>query len=404
MKKFSGKFDFNNLLRNRKMRPVILALVFTLAFCVFVTSTLFAGSSYIPEDNVQELNYERSQVYVDGTGYVLEDYTKKQHEEEEEERAIIRQEETPQKDEEEEETKNPTYTPPSSYSRNYSGISSYSRSSSNYRPRYTSPRPSNQNTNTKKKKEKAKKEKKSEYEKEKEEVNVKPTIKIGGVKKGDTVKGTTKKFTVKATSYDGDDITGSKLTVKMNGVKLTPVSDNTYTGDVIDGDNKIEVKAVDGEGNSKTKTVKFKGITEDEPEIIGDLNVSVTAEVLGLDVIVDESTVDIYDSESLSDVVKRYFKESDVSTETIGGDDHYELERINIDGILDDIPDDIVEELEEQGISIPDDKDSLGLNDFGPGSGWMYKVDGSAPNKYMDKVNPKDGSTVEIYYTISGMD
>jgi hypothetical protein len=403
MKKFSGKFDLNNLLRNRKMRPVLLALVFTLAFCVFVTSTLFAGSSYVPEDNVQELNYERSQVYVDGTGYVLEDYTKKQHEEEEEQRTIIKQEETPQK--EEEETKKPEYTAPRSITRNYSnGSSSYSRPSSYYRPSYTSPRPSNQNTNTKKKTEKKEKEKKSDYEKKKEEVNVKPTIKVGGIKSGDTVKGTTKKFTVKATSYDGDEITGSKLTVKMNGVKLTPTSDNNYEGDVVDGDNKIEVKAVDGEGNSKTKTVKFKGVTEDEPEVIGDLNVSVTAEVLGLDVIVDESTVDIYDSESLADVVKRYFKESDVKTEDIGGGDHYELGRIKIDGMLDDIPEDIVEELEEQGISIPDDKDSLGLNDFGPGSGWMYKVDGSAPNKYMDKVNPKDGSTVEIYYTVSGMD
>ena len=68
------------------------------------------------------------------------------------------------------------------------------------------------------------------------------------------------------------------------------------------------------------------------------------------------------------------------------------------------IPEDILEELEEKGITVPDDKDSLGLNDFGPGSGWMYKVNGSAPNKYMDKVDPKDGSTVEIYYTISGMD
>ena len=173
---------------------------------------------------------------------------------------------------------------------------------------------------------------------------------------------------------------------------------------MIDGDNKIEVKAVDGEGNTKTKTVKFKGVTEKEPEIIGDLNVLVTAEALGIDVIVDESTVDIYDNDQLSDVVKRYFKDGSVSTDNIGGGDHYELGRIKIKGILKDIPEDILEELEEKGISVPDDKDSLGLNDFGPGSGWMYKVNGSAPNKYMDKVDPKDGSTVEIYYTISGMD
>ncbi len=380
------------------MRPILLALVFTLAFCVFVTATLFAGSSYVPEDNVQEMNYERSQVYVDGTGYVLEDYTKKQHEEEEEQRTIIKEEENPEEEEDDE----PTYTPPT-YRRNYSSTPSYSRPSY-YRPSYTPPRrttPSNNTNNNKKKKEK--KEKTSKYDKEKEEVDVKPTIKISGIKKGDTVNGTTKKFSVTAISYDGDEITGSQLTVKMNGVKLT-ASGESYTGDVIDGDNKIEVKAVDGEGNTKTKTVKFKGVTEKEPEIIGDLNVLVTAEALGIDVIVDESTVDIYDNDQLSDVVKRYFKDGSVSTDNIGGGDHYELGRIKIKGILKDIPEDILEELEEKGISVPDDKDSLGLNDFGPGSGWMYKVNGSAPNKYMDKVDPKDGSTVEIYYTISGMD
>ncbi len=398
MKKLSGRFDLNMLLRNRKMRPILLALVFTLAFCVFVTATLFAGSSYVPEDNVQEMNYERSQVYVDGTGYVLEDYTKKQHVEEEEQRTIIKEEENPEEEEDDE----PTYTPPT-YRRNYSSTPSYSRPSY-YRPSYTPPRkttPSNNTNNNKKKKEK--KEKTSKYDKEKEEVDVKPTITISGIKKGDTVNGTTKKFSVTATSYDGDEITGSQLTVKMNGVKLT-ASGESYTGDVIDGDNKIEVKAVDGEGNTKTKTVKFKGVTEKEPEIIGDLNVLVTAEALGIDVIVDESTVDIYDNDQLSDVVKRYFKEGSVSTDNIGGGDHYELGRIKIKGILKDIPEDILEELEEKGITVPDDKDSLGLNDFGPGSGWMYKVNGSAPNKYMDKVDPKDGSTVEIYYTISGMD
>ena len=69
--------------KGHKTRLVLLALLFTLAFCVFVTATLFANSSYVPEDNVQELNYERSQVFVGGTGYTLTNYKKKQHDLEE---------------------------------------------------------------------------------------------------------------------------------------------------------------------------------------------------------------------------------------------------------------------------------------------------------------------------------
>ncbi|MBR2547283.1 MAG: DUF4430 domain-containing protein [Eubacterium sp.] len=378
-----------NYLKNRQVRLALLALAFTLAFCVFVTATLFAGSSYVPEDTVQDLNFERSQVYVDGAGYVLDSYTKKEHEEQEEQRQEIIEEEPPKQ-----ETPQTTPTQPTS-----PGLRTYPRS---YTPTYRPPT-SQTPTTPQKKPEKPKKEKKSEYEKKKEEASEDPVIKISGIKNNATVKGTEKKFTVKATSYDGDEITGSKLTVKMNGVKLTPNDDNKYVGEVIDGSNKIEVKAVDESGNSAKKTVKFKGVTDAEPEEIGELDVVVTADALGLDTVVEEKSVKIYDNEQLSDVVKRYFDSfSDVKAEDIGSG-YYEIGRIKKDGILDDIPDNVIEDLEEMGITPPDNKNSLGLNDFGPGSGWMYSVDGNSPSKYMSSMDPKDGSLVEIYYTVSGM-
>ena len=401
MKDMLGKLKNTNYLKNRKARLVLLALLFTLAFCVFVTATLFASSSYVPEDTVEELNYERSQVYVDGTGYSLDDNSKKQHKEEEEEREIIQQEDP--KPQEVEPPK--TYTPPTTNpnTRSYPNTNTYNGNTYR-RPTYTPPRRTTpqQNNQNKQSKKKEKKEKKSDYEKNKEEVSEDPVIKITGVKKNQKVKGKTKKFKVKATSYDGDKITGSKLTVKMNGTKLVSEGDDTYVGDVIDGTNKIEVKAVDESGRSSEKTVKFKGITDEEPEEIGELEVVVTAEALGLDVVVDEQTVKIMDNEQLSDVVKRYFDNSDATIEDIGSG-YFELGRINKDGIIEDIPEEKLQEFEENGIPVPDDKDSLGLNDFGPGSGWMYKVDGTAPKKYMSSVDPKDGSTVEIYYTVSGM-
>lgn len=383
----SGKY-----LKNRQVRLVLLAIVFTLAFCVFVTATLFASSSYVPEDTVQELNYERSQVYVDGTGYILDNYTKKEHEEQEEQRQeIIEEEEPPETTVKPPETTQPSSPTLRTYPRTYTS------------PTYSRPTPQPTTPQQKKKSEKKKKEKKSDYEKNKEEPSEDPTIKISGIKSKETVKGTEKKFTVKATSYDGDSITGSKLTVKMNGVKLTPSENNKYVGEVIDGTNKIEVKAVDENGNSAKKTLKFKGITDAEPGEIGELDVVVTADALGLGTVVSEKSVTIYDNDQLSDVVERYFDSfSDVKAEDIGSG-YYELGRIKKDDILDDIPENILEELEEMGITPPDNKDSLGLNDFGPGSGWMYSVDGKTPKKYMSSMDPKDGSLVEIYYTVSGM-
>ena len=160
--------------------------------------------------------------------------------------------------------------------------------------------------------------------------------------------------------------------------------------------------AEDGDGNKASKTVTFTGQTEKEPEKIGELNISVTADVLGLGEVVSDDSVDIFDSEKVSDAVKRYFKNAGVKAENIG-DGYYELGSIKVDGILDGIPEEIVTELEEKGIPIPDNKNSLGLNDFGPNSGWMYKVDGSTPKKYMSEMDVKPDSKIEIYYTISGM-
>ena len=99
----------------------------------------------------------------------------------------------------------------------------------------------------------------------------------------------------------------------------------------------------------------------------------------------------------------RYFSESSGVTGVDIGSGYYELGRVKKKGILKDIPDKILEELEESGLTVPDDKNSLGLNDFGAGSGWMYKVNGSSPNRYMSAMDPVPGSTVEIYYTASGM-
>ena len=177
MNKVLNNLKSRKFLQNSRIRLIMLALLFTAAFFIFVTATLFANSSYVPEDDVQELNYERSQVYVDGTGYVLDNYTKKQHEDEEEQRTIIKQDDPPEEEDEEDEHE-PKYTPPK-YSRSYSGRS-YS-GSSYYTPSYRRPS-SSSSSKTKKKSEKKTKEKETEYNKNKSEASVKPTITISGVK------------------------------------------------------------------------------------------------------------------------------------------------------------------------------------------------------------------------------
>ena len=395
--------------KGHKTRLVLLALLFTLAFCVFVTATLFANSSYVPQDNVQELNYKRSQVFVGGTGYTLTNYKRKQHDLEEEERSsLIEDEPDLPEDEEEEEEERPELTTnhnsTSPYRRTYPGT--YSPSTSTY-PHRTYPysynrynNNNNNNNNQTNKNKKKKKEKESEYDKKKKEISKDPKIKVSGIKSGSTVKGKTKTFTIRGYSYEGDEITGSGLVVKLNGTKLKPIKEHKYKGTIKDGTNKLVITVTDGSGNKKSKTIKFKGVIDSEPEKIGSLSVGVSAEVLGIDLVAPMETVDIFENEQLSDVVKRYFKEFSGVGTVAKDSSYYALQRIKMEGILDGIPEDIVEQLDELGIPVPEDKDSLGNDDFGPGSGWVYKVDGKIVKNYMSDVEPGDESTVEIYYTI----
>lgn len=390
MKNLLEKIQFKGYMGNRKVRLGLLAVLFTVILCVFVTATLHASTSYVPEDTVQELNYKRSQVFVDGTGYSMDNYRKEQHKEEEYQRDIETMPDNPQ-EQKEEEPKKPTdppkYTPttptnrytPRSYSSN----------------RYRLNRNQNQNNN-KKKTNKKTKEKKTEYEKKKKKANEDPTISVSGIKNGETIKGKTVSFTVTAMTYDGDEITGSDLTVTLNGTKLSG-SGNKYKGDVEDGSNKIVITAKDGK-KEKTKTIKFTGDTEEEPEVIGKITVSVTADVLELGTVVPSKKVEVRRGEMLSDVVNRYFKSS--SGVTVVTKDKYVITRIKKDGILDGIPEEKAAELEEQGTPVPDDKDSLGDKDFGSGSGWMYSVDGDTPDEYLYEKEAEPGTTVEIFYTM----
>ena len=374
-------------MKNRKWKYLTLTLVALVAFCSLTAAALTTRSSYVPENEVSQMNYARSREFVGGTGYQFDEYTKKQQQQEE-----VKHEQAVQNDPVQQARKRkfqpyrPTYRPSTQPVR---------------RPQQTTPARKPQSQKKQEKPKKTKPEPEPNREKEKEEISELPVI-TTSLKKDETVNGTVKKFTVKAVSYDGEDISADNIVVKANGERLLDNGAGTYKMDVQDGKNVVEITARDEAGNSDVLTVEFNGVTEAEPEVIGSLNVVVTADALGLGTVCAGKSVDIYENEQLSDVVKRYFSDAGIKAEDIGGD-HYEVGRIRKNGIIDDIPEEKVQELEENGISLPDDKDSLGLNDFGPGSGWMYSVDGSSPNKYMSSMDPADGSTVEIYYSVSAM-
>lgn len=377
-------------MKRKRLIYLVITVLSVALFCGTITSTLDASASYMPEDNVREMNYGRSQVYLDGEGYLLDDYVKEEHKKEEEKHETLLR-------------KKPLVQPTPSTRR-------YDTSPGRKVQPRKQEKPKKQPKKQKKEKPKKKPEKKPEKkpdkkpekEEEPEEVSEDPVIRIS-LKEGETITGTIKKFTVKAVSYDGDDIPAGKITVKMNGTRLLENGANTYIGTVVDGKNTITVKATDNEGRSSEITRTVKGNTTAPPKVIGSLKVIVTAKELGISVVVPRKSVKIYENEQLSDVVKRYFEESSNVSAVDIGTGYFELGHIKKKGIIDEIPEKIIQEFEEKGIDIPSDKDSLGLNDFGPGSGWVFTVNGKWSDEYMSSVDPKNGMNIEISYSPSGM-
>lgn len=369
-------------MKGNRRKYIVLAVIAAALLCWLPSAALSSRSSYVPEDKVSQMDLGRSRGLVDGTGYELSDNEKREHKQEEEKhQEVVRQD-----------------------PRHKMLVRKAQKTAPTTRPQYR-PQPAAKPQKKPEQKPADKtpeKEKEPERDDEKEEVSELPVI-TTNLKNGEKVRGTVKKFTVKAVTFDGDKISADKITVKLNGTRLLEEGADTYTGEVQDGKNTVTIVAVDSKGRKSSLTRTFTAETDAPPEVIGKLNVVITAEALGIDVVAPKKSVKIYENEPLSEVVKRYLNESSGVSGVEIGNGYYELGRIKKKGILNEIPEEFVEKIEEAGMSIPKDKDSLGLNDFGAGSGWMYSVNGSSPGQYMSKMDPVVGSNVEIYYTTSGM-
>ena len=373
-------------MKGNRRKYIVLAVIAAALLCWLPSAALSSRSSYVPEDTVSQMDLGRSRGLVDGTGYELSDNEKKEHKQEEvKHQEVIQQDPRHKMLVRKAQSKTPAIKRPQ------------------YRPRpQTKPQVKPQPQPKKKPEKKTPKKEEPKRDDKKEEVSELPVI-ATSLKNGEKVRGTVKKFKVTAKTFDGDKISADKITVKMNGTRLLEEGANTYSGEVQDGKNTVTIVAVDSKGRKSSLTRTFTAQTDAPPEVIGKLNVVITAEALGIEVVAPKKSVKIYENEPLSEVVKRYLNESEGISGVEIGNGYYELGRIKKKGIIDEIPEEFVEKIEEAGMSIPKDKDSLGLNDFGAGSGWMYRVDGTSPSQYMSKMDPVVGSEVEIYYTTSGM-
>ena len=405
-------------LRKKRMIFGIASVILMLIFVFGIRSTLDRRSTYTPEDTVETMDAGRSQVFVSGEDYKLNENTKKEHKESQKQRSKILEEQeasnqqtaaqkriagTRGKDpvkQEDAPKKKPERKPEE-------------------KPVTPSPKPHTPQAKTPDKPddpEKADPDDEDEedyYKKSESERKVLPTIKTS-LRDGVKTKGETISFWVTATDYKKQNIPvfsngDGSFTVLLNGTKLTSTGSSgnktNFRPAVKDGKNIVKITAIDRKGNKRTITRRVIADTNQEAKPIGTVYVSISAPSLGIGTIASGIAVKITEQEPLHDVLRDAFKAKGISASMTSS----YLKGISKSGIAKDaeITDEIRDKCLDMGITVkerekwPDGwKNRLYEKDFTSASGWIYRVNGSTPGVGINSYIPDDGDEIDLLFSL----
>lgn len=236
-----------------------------------------------------------------------------------------------------------------------------------------------------------------------------PKLNFINVTDGMTVTGSDFTLNLDPIDYQGNSIYYNGITVRINGMVYPYKWASEYTSYQLwleNGANILDIRITDNDGRyaDYTYTINCNAVADGEK--IGEITISVDANVLGLGYIVDPVKAPIYQGESGADVVTRVLEENGFTYSYSGSlDVGFYLSRISKSGIGTgvSIPQELVNYINADGLEWKTQKfdDSIGEFDYCQGSGWMYSVNDSFPNFGLSDANFKDGDTVKIRFTLA---
>ncbi len=420
---------------------VILMLVFVLG----IRGMLISDGAYVPDNTVSEMDNARSQVFLGGKKYALNEQTRTEHEKSQEERREILAEQRASGQQnaaqrrlaETRETEQPQGTEPNVNSESEGGRPSGEKRSGKS-DKKSDKKPENKPETKPEQKPPQKpavtpdpkltrpaKPSKPEsvdpddddeedyYKKKKKDRDVLPTIKTS-LRDGISTKGETISFWVTATDYKNQDIPvfsngEGQFTVYLNGTKLTSTGASgkkTYFRPLVqNGKNIVKITAVDRKGNKRTITRRVNCAVEEEAKPIGTVYVNISAPSLGLESIAAGIPVDLYEEEPVADILRAAFSKEGISATM---SDSY-LRGLSREGIAAgaEISEEILERAEEYRITIYDREDwpagwenQLFEKDFTSRSGWVYYVNGAMPKVGIGSYIPNDGDEIDLVFIL----
>lgn len=431
---------------------VILMLVFVLVIWGLLTD----DGPYVPENNVSVMDNARSQVFLGGKKYALNEKTKTEHEESQQERREILAEQRASgqmtaaqrrlaETREEAQVKTEQKAESESVTSGGNGETTVKskagkqgtkpeknrgpKSEKNHDPKpenksdprpeqkpVVTPDPTPSRPSTPSRPASVDPDDDDEedyYKKKKKDRDVLPTIKTS-LRDGASTKGETISFWVTATDYKNQNIPvfsngEGQFAVYLNGTRLTSTGTSgkktNFRPLVKDGKNTIKITAVDRKGNKRTITRRVNCAIDEEAKPIGTVYVNISAPSIGLDSIAAGIPVDIYEEEPLVDILRDAFRKEGISSTM---SETY-LSGISREGIAEgaEISEELLEKAEEYRITVYDREDwpkgwedQLYERDFTNRSGWVYYVNGTMPKIGIGSYIPDDGDEIDLVFIL----
>ena len=405
---------------NRKRIFTIVSLAMVLFLGGGAAIFLHAQDEYVPPEIPEGVDVQRSQVYLSGTGYEIDSNREKTHKKEEKKKEEQKQEEQTEKQKKQTKT---TAKSSSAKTVREKRSSKNQRSSDKAKSKEKTKSPKAKNRsggsgNSREKDPEAEDPDRPNHssgggggeEESEEERAKKPSISVS-VESGQRITGKRVDFTVKVTDYKGRNVPvfsedDGSFTVACNGEFLTSSGSSgqgtAFRTGLADGDNEINVSAVDREGHKSSRKVRFTGDTSAEAEMIGDVYVSIQAPIINLGVIYS-TIIEIHPGDTARDVLEEAFAQCGISPTFKDG----YLAGIGRSGIaegawIDDDTRAVMLELRKTEKD-PDkqDKNKLKEHDFYDSSGWIYSVNGVFPEMSLGSYKVEDGDEVSLIFQLA---
>ncbi len=236
-----------------------------------------------------------------------------------------------------------------------------------------------------------------------------PHIEYINVTDNMTIKGNNFTLDVLPLDYLGSQIYYNGITVSLNGSVIPYKWDGKYTSYDLyfaGGTNNLDIRITDSEGRYTDYSYKVNCITVADGEPLGEITLSVDANVIGLDYLVKPTKITIRQGETASHTIVKFLEEQGFSCQyTNSLDDGFYLARLSKPGIGlgAKIPQALFDEIEKHGYEWKEQRydDSLGEFDYCQGSGWVCSINDYFIGHSLSNSNLKDGDTVKIRFTLA---